>query len=894
MAKYVFYAQTADGYVSNASATYATARSMTGGTLASDNASGSLIVGQKNVSGTYTCYESFISFDTSAIPATEQVVSSTLVLTAATNHGYATNVFPYDWGTAVSTASGVSGTTLAGLTGSGVLGTDSTTMMNGTTAGSGTRFVLASDQQTAGVAPGTNVDQTTTFDSADTSGTVNDPTLTAYTSVMSTLTHVGNGLAQTSDGLWVSLRSDGAATPTITLSYSANASAWTAIDTVPTGTVGGTFNVSTLHGHQVLSMCLDGSDNIYIAGVQGGNGYLMVYAYQRTPGTNTWTRKSADTTPLSNAILDPGTALEATYIASANRILVGLMTPAQNTVAVVWAMASFSASSLLNNQTGSEMIHGYLQESGVATGSGACVFKNLASTSSSDTYPAFSRVTLPGSNVAVMYPVLGNYTMSSTNAAPAAAIGFQNGENKVRAVRSGSNTHELIQDDSLGSYTNVGCFNRVQLYATASTFQAASSVQDSATGNTTQTQPATSKVAQSLKWDAYYDSSANKVWVYYLDTTDSRKLHRTSFSIGSGLWVGDDVVVNDAVGASGSSNLAVRCVTTPTNLTSMLVEVANLSGGVHSVISVIDFINHAPYAPTLSTRTPFDATKNSSVAWTFSDPDAGDIQTAYQVEIDNATTGATAYNSGKVVSSASTLTLPGNTLSNDVSYEFRVTTWDSHNVAGPASGWQTFVTSSAPVITLTAPNQANAPTANNYYDVSWTYSQAGSSPQASYRLVATRAADNSVLYDSGVVSSTATTQRATGLLSETCNVSLTVTSANNISTVVTGSVLPSFNSPDAPTVVATPVSGGVRIDITNPTPTGVRPAPRYNQLWSSNTGNGHHGLPDGSPPYYTNNGWTLLLDNIPLNSTVYDYGVVAGAAAGGAGKSESYFVRAVS
>lgn len=322
---------------------------------------------------------------------------------------------------------------------------------------------------------------------------------------------------------------------------------------------------------------------------------------------------------------------------------------------------------------------------------------------------------------------------------------------------------------------------------------------------------------------------------------------------------------------------------------------ADASGTGFDPALTIYTLSGAPYAPTLTQPENFDPTIDQTLAWKFNAPSPTNTQSAYRIMITNYSTGALVLDTGKVISTSPSRLITANTLTSAAYMQWAVITWDAQDAVGPASAPQTFTTSTSPVAVITSPSAPLTATIYDYYDVVWTYSQADGSPQAAYRVILTKTSDASVLYDSGVVTSAALTQRVTGLLGGvSCTVSVTVASTLGTGSVpVTQTILATYDAPDAPTLVATPSGAGIHIDITNPTPTGSKLLPSYNQLWSTNVGNGHHDTPDGSPGYQTFGAYFLILDNIPINTPVYDYGVVAGAAAGGPSKYETYFVRAV-
>lgn len=79
-----------DQYVKSSSATYTTARTGSGLTVGADTTT-NLLAGQNFASSTYSCYETFMQFDTSLIAAGSTVSSATLRIVANTSGSGLTN-----------------------------------------------------------------------------------------------------------------------------------------------------------------------------------------------------------------------------------------------------------------------------------------------------------------------------------------------------------------------------------------------------------------------------------------------------------------------------------------------------------------------------------------------------------------------------------------------------------------------------------------------------------------------------------------------------------------------------------------------------------------------------------------------------------------------------------
>lgn len=173
-------------------------------------------------------------------------------------------------------------------------------------------------------------------------------------------------------------------------------------------------------------------------------------------------------------------------------------------------------------------------------------------------------------------------------------------------------------------------------------------------------------------------------------------------------------------------------------------------------------LNAAPQQPSNLTRSAFDATTSAQFTWKFNDPNPGDSQSAYQLQIVRVSDGAIVYDTGKVSSPTSAHTLPAGTLANGVQYQWRVMTWDQSNLASPWSGYVVLITSAKPVPTLLSPT-AGATVGSSEAIVSWSVGD-----QSKYRVRRYDPAGLNVQDDTGEVSSTSGRSRSmTGLAQST-------------------------------------------------------------------------------------------------------------------------------
>lgn len=345
--------------------------------------------------------------------------------------------------------------------------------------------------------------------------------------------------------------------------------------------------------------------------------------------------------------------------------------------------------------------------------------------------------------------------------------------------------------------------------------------------------PAPTTLAVSNNWDAFYNPLDHKVWVYYFDTADGNRLMRTHVDLNTGQAGADEIEVNATVGVTGSSNLAIRVHRHHTTGEQVLITVANrTSGGTHSSIYVADTINVAPSQPTLLTRDNYDADTAGVFDWNFIDLNAGDSQSAYRLQIDNATTGATAFDSGKVVSTDTFHTLTASTLANEEDWRWRVMVWDSEDVESPWSDYGFFTTSASGSVNITDPATDNDPdivTAN--YLVVW---EVTGTTQDDYRVVVTRTDTGATLVNTDWVNSAATQYLVEGMLSDIeWQVAVTVRDVANVeSNTALRLITPNYNAPEVP-IVSFDIEddgGYIQLNITNPEPVGDRPNPTTNEI----------------------------------------------------------------
>ncbi|WP_219871782.1 DNRLRE domain-containing protein [Paenibacillus oenotherae] len=168
--------------------------------------------------------------------------------------------------------------------------------------------------------------------------------------------------------------------------------------------------------------------------------------------------------------------------------------------------------------------------------------------------------------------------------------------------------------------------------------------------------------------------------------------------------------------------------------------------------------NQAPLAPT--GLTPGNATSSSPhlisvispiLNWTFVDPDVGDYQTAYQVELYSGST--LVHDSGWIASSIRSYTVPIPLLRNSL-YNWRVRTKDTYGAVSNLSSKAYIKINSIPTVSFSSYSDGqNLP--NNNLDFTWLYNDLEGQAQAAYKIQGSTDNWTNLMYDTGIVSGSA-------------------------------------------------------------------------------------------------------------------------------------------
>lgn len=846
MTTVISYSNTTDGYVSSTSTVYSTARA--GGTLAADTALTSTRAGQAKSGANYTCYETFSEF--AYTPDANQIIVAAhldYVVNAAQTGTPDRNLEAreFDWGGTITTADWVPGATFAGISNyfTSVLSMQQakvgTTLRGGAevlrtrlAAASPLRVVVGSSRFRAGQAP-TN-DESVVLWSANASGTAQDPCLVYTTVRRSTIAQVGSAHTHLSTGEALYLSSDGAATPTISRTVTTAGQTGTTTSGNGTPATGSFANTPGYQGFEIVRTADD--DYFIISRSFDSSGDIIILPYRKT-GPNAWTAgtKRTYTMPLypsrginqiaaswhktqgskghlmvhTSCFAGTGDAAQIAWATFSCNYLLGVADSAPGTATLSQAAGTDPAWLGLAATTD---ITAYANETGTGLDSASTGgLSGYAATYDSDGYAHSGIYTLASNGtVASWYPGVKTSLQIAHDA-----------DSKLRVLAVGQGRYAVVA----GGGVEVRSGTNNQLGYSDLTAQGLASVPSAASFRTSST------------WDAVYDPAAGKIWVYYLDAAANRTLRRTGYSLTTYLPTAEETSLSAAVGAVGSTNVSVSAPVSVVNERIVIVRVANVSSGlVLSTVTVTDGFNQAPNAPVLASRANFDATTAAVFTWTFSDPNTIDAQAAYQLQVQNIGTGVTTYDSGTVASAAGTATVPANSLTNGVNYQWRVRTTDSSGAVGAWSAYQPVTTSAGGTVTITDPaadNQAGINTAS--YFVSWTLTGA---TQTKVRIVLVDTVTGLTVQDTGFVAST-NPQGWVGLNPAMLSlrqyrIEVTTQNASAVSSnTATRLITPNYTYPEVPLLSATPDEDGGRIvvAVSNPLPTGDNPDVLGNYLY---------------------------------------------------------------
>lgn len=825
----IVYANSADGYLTSHSTSFATA--LDGANKTADTSGTTVKCGTSKTGSTYYAYEAFESFTLVFDEDTEHVTSGHVKLYAYASGGTeALELRAFNWGASLTTSDWVTRASLTSVTEYAEIGSVAAAAGTYVAGGddlldairdSGTVYVVGctTNQRTT-----TYTGQTVTWSAAEASGTTNDPALVYSTVALNTLDRVSGGQVQLSDGTWAALGLDGDEAP------SASTVTVTDLATVDTGDDADQFGYPA--GAQGYTLVVDDDDNLYVLGMVGSTGNtLAAQAYTYSGGT--WTAGTVRTAALPTG---PGTEINqvaaAWHDTGAAGTIVALVAhgygdpDAGTDVAYLLLNCDYllnGAGSLLrgSGDAGAAALVAAdgAKETRVGAGSllDVCAGSSLRGFACALNAPN-GRLGASGADLTVSRYILatGGASLTAIRGTCSGNV-TADGTAKARTVPIDETRVALVYADPTHGLT----IEDLQNIGTASTFTTLGTVRMDAEGLTSLPDGAT--LAATQLWDATYNSTDNTVDLFYLDDADNQRLMTTSVDLSTHLATGAETEVNATVGASTASNVALRVERGQKTDLGVLVAVGNVAADdTLTTIYVPYEPNIAPDAPTLTAHGNFDADTETTFYWTFSDPNTSDSQSAYQLQVNDTDTASTVVDTGKVDPGTSeNYTLAASTIANDADYQWRVRTYDGDDEAGPWSGYSTFSTSSAGVLNITDPVVEAEPN-TAAYTVTWSVSGA---TQDYWRVVVTYGG-SLTLVDTGWTAGADTSYEVTGMSSDVSyTVSVTARETGISTNTDTATITPSYATPQTPTIEVTAYDdeGYVLVDVTNPAPEGDEP-----------------------------------------------------------------------
>lgn len=663
MTVYISLANSTDGAVYCTDASYANTISGAGTKYATNT---SIVTWGQSYGAltptTYTADEGFFEFPYT-LDATSLLVTAHIGFISAGAHSAtisrSLDVREYDWGGTLDTGdfrtpAQLNALTLLGRTADAQSAAADNTIRVGSanlltrlnTTGT-VRVVIASTRLESSSTP-------TTDERADVySGDVSfGPYLTWTTVPLSTLNRVGGAQVMLSDGTTVVLEAQ-AAEATLTagnllLRRVSTAGVATTIATLSVGTTPGF--AANRGGAQSFALARDASDNLYVIGRQSGaNTTVCAQAFIKGAGL-TWTAATA----LNGSLSSYDQPMDAYAVAwhsvggTAGTLVMLVGAPAGSGYTNQFQGAMLSCDALLAGS--GTLFRGTFDFPTLFTsyGSGYQWFYNELAT-------GFDIDAAPGTTnrgCAISYngddgygptdPAVSRYILASDGAS------FSNvakAEWNRSVVRDANSRLRIIGVDGTRFLTSGGTvpFDVLQSIGTGAQSEIGMVTRSEMTASTL---PAT--LYDHQLWDVVYDPTGGKAWLYYTSSGDSKRLCRTGFSLSTMLADNTEVVVSATVGGASATNYAIRAPRGALAGTSAIVSVASKSAsGTYSTVYVADSFNVPPNAPTLGAKTNFDATASSTFAWTFSDPNPSDTQSAFQLQIASSA-GTAVYDTGQL------------------------------------------------------------------------------------------------------------------------------------------------------------------------------------------------------------------------------------------------------
>lgn len=617
---------------------------------------------------------------------------------------------------------------------------------------------------------------------------------------------VGMAAVSLSDGTQVELRSSGAITPVITLVRSAvtAGTAVTTIETVPTGTGVGQF--ATPAGIDGLALTADPQGNLYIIGRDGGNGNLLAKRWARSNAT-TWALSGSLSQAITPASTNVLLQFAAEYVGGTTPSLFVLTRRAGQVGAGNLAYATLNLSNLASSS--GSLFHAFSMDPTFLSAPGTTGTPNGSKID-------VTRLTTTGSRLAI---AANGFAVVDVNAGIVSPVsksvdGTVMDATKMRTAPVGA-----------ASFARV-CSNGAELEITF--LSTAGAVMN------TQTYAALNAQGGGFTddWDAYFNRQDNLLHIVYVADDSGRKVEEITVSPASYV-ISPATVLTLTMGAASSINTKLKVPSGLMDERRIIITSASNASGTQTLGALSDASgNVAPTSPSLNQVSTFDSGYLQPFSWVFGDTNISDSQSAYHLQVDNATTGVNVLDTGKVSATASTRQVAGGTLPNNTGLRWRVRTYDALDTVSEWSQYGTFKTSDDGAVTITAPATDNQVSDLSYQDITWTYTNTGSATQAAYRVRVYDNATNAVLQDTGIVQGTGTAYRVQNLISDVVQrVEVQVQSTDGLFSVIgTRLLTPSYAAPVPPKYNIAAFSVYIELQIQNEV-TGSRPRIVANEIW---------------------------------------------------------------
>lgn len=269
---------------------------------------------------------------------------------------------------------------------------------------------------------------------------------------------------------------------------------------------------------------------------------------------------------------------------------------------------------------------------------------------------------------------------------------------------------------------------------------------------------------------------------------------------------------------SATGNIATRTVTIPQSVWDVLtintaytitITVTDAKGETATSTHTFTKVNAAPTAQLVEPKgdavnVPIVDKTQPILVWNFKDTDIGDVQSAYQVVIEDIN-GLIVHDSTKKIGTASYYQVPIN-LEWTKTYKWKVTVWDKYDVPSNASEYGFFKPNRAPNLTGITPGSTDKllPSKVGSTPVyTWTFEDLDVEAQAGYQLQIFKTADDSIVYNTNRVSKNVQTHTITEnvlLPGVEYYAILTVWDPNNLSATSGKLYIATNATPSAPTL----------------------------------------------------------------------------------------------